>query len=100
VNVNVADFDATKHSGLSLVGDARATLEALSEALSGYEVETGYREQVASTVEDWYREVERFYTSNEEPLPAQSQVIGAVNKISDSSDVVVCAAGASAWRLA
>jgi 3D-(3,5/4)-trihydroxycyclohexane-1,2-dione acylhydrolase (decyclizing) len=94
VNVNVADIDAAKHAGLSLVGDARATLEVFSESLSGYEVETGYREQVARAVEDWDREVERFYASNEEPLPAQSQVIGAVNKISESSDVVVCAAGA------
>src|ERR687898_249526 len=34
VNVNVADLDAAKHAGLSLVGDARATLEALSEALA------------------------------------------------------------------
>jgi 3D-(3,5/4)-trihydroxycyclohexane-1,2-dione acylhydrolase (decyclizing) len=33
VNVNVADLDAIKHAGVSLVGDARATMEALSEAL-------------------------------------------------------------------
>src|SRR6059058_2786565 len=30
VNVNVADFDAAKHAGLALVGDARATLERLT----------------------------------------------------------------------
>ena len=35
VNVNVADFDAAKHAGLALVGDARATLERLGEALDG-----------------------------------------------------------------
>ena len=32
VNVNVADFDAAKLSGLALVGDARVTLEALADA--------------------------------------------------------------------
>src|ERR687892_1222360 len=48
VNINVADFDANKHAGLALVGDARATLEALSEALVRHEVERGYREQNAS----------------------------------------------------
>jgi 3D-(3,5/4)-trihydroxycyclohexane-1,2-dione acylhydrolase (decyclizing) len=69
-------------------------LEALSEALSGYEVEIGYREQAARAVEEWDREVERFYASNDEPLPAQSRVIGAVNTVSESSDIVVCAAGA------
>jgi 3D-(3,5/4)-trihydroxycyclohexane-1,2-dione acylhydrolase (decyclizing) len=45
-------------------------------------------------VEDWDREVEHFYEPTGEPLPAQSQVIGAVNAFSDPSDVVVCAAGA------
>ncbi len=94
VNVNVADLDAAKHAGLSLVGDARTTIKDLSEALSDYKVETGYREQVARAVEDWDREVERFYAPGDEPLPAQSQVIGAVNAMSEPSDVVVCAAGA------
>src|SRR3712207_4746588 len=93
VNVNVADFDAAKHAGLRLVGDARATLEALSEALSGYEVEAEYREQNVRASKEWDREVERLYALGHEPLPAQSEVIGAVNSFSDPEDVVVCAAG-------
>jgi 3D-(3,5/4)-trihydroxycyclohexane-1,2-dione acylhydrolase (decyclizing) len=94
INVNVADFDAAKHAGLSLVGDARATIEALSRELTGYRVEVGYEEQVAREVQDWDREVERLYALDREPRPAQSEVIGAVNTFSDPSDVVICAAGA------
>jgi 3D-(3,5/4)-trihydroxycyclohexane-1,2-dione acylhydrolase (decyclizing) len=93
INVNVADFDAAKHAGLRLVGDARSTLEALSEALTGYEVEAGYREQNARMNEEWDGEVEKFYTLDYGPLPAQSEVIGAVNSFSEAEDVVVCAAG-------
>ncbi len=93
VNINVADLDAAKHAGLSLVGDARATIEALSRELADYQVDAGYRERVAREVQDWDREVERFYTLGREPRPAQSEVIGAVNTFSDPSDVVVCAAG-------
>ncbi len=93
VNVNVADFDAHKHAGLALVGDARAALEALSEPLSGYEVEAEYREQSVEAAREWDREVERLYTLEHGPLPAQSEVIGAVNSFSDPEDVVVCAAG-------
>src|SRR2546429_160724 len=44
VNVNVADFDAAKHAGLPLVGDARATLEALDERLAGWSVMAARRE--------------------------------------------------------
>jgi 3D-(3,5/4)-trihydroxycyclohexane-1,2-dione acylhydrolase (decyclizing) len=93
VNVNVADFDAAKHAGLRLVGDARTTLEALSEALAGYEVEAAYREQNARANEEWDREVERIYTLGHGPLPSQGEVIGAVNTFSEPEDVVVCAAG-------
>src|SRR5205814_388995 len=35
VNINVAEFDAFKHAGVALVGDARVTLEELSLALEG-----------------------------------------------------------------
>jgi 3D-(3,5/4)-trihydroxycyclohexane-1,2-dione acylhydrolase (decyclizing) len=94
VNVNVADFDAAKHAGLQLVGDARATLEALAELLEGWTVVDGYREQAAQLNREWDAEVERLYTLGHEPLPSQGEVIGAVNSVSAPADVVVCAAGA------
>jgi 3D-(3,5/4)-trihydroxycyclohexane-1,2-dione acylhydrolase (decyclizing) len=93
VNVNVAGLDAVKHAGLALVGDARATLEALVEALGGHEVEAEYREQNARASKDWDEEVERLYSLEHDPLPVQSAVIGAVNAFSEPEDVVVCAAG-------
>jgi 3D-(3,5/4)-trihydroxycyclohexane-1,2-dione acylhydrolase (decyclizing) len=93
VNVNVADLDAHKHAGVALVGDARATLEVLSEALGGYEVEPEYREQSARASREWDREVGRLYALEHGPLPSQGEVIGAVNSFSDPADVVVCAAG-------
>jgi 3D-(3,5/4)-trihydroxycyclohexane-1,2-dione acylhydrolase (decyclizing) len=92
-NINVADFDAVKHAGLALVGDARATLERLAELLGGWSVEDGYRERAASLNAEWDAEVERLYTLGHGPLPAQSEVLGAVNSFSEPTDVVVCAAG-------
>ncbi len=93
VNVNVADFDAAKHAGLQLVGDARATLGRLVALLNGFSVGRSYREEAARLNEDWNREVERLYSLGHGPLPAQSEIIGAVNSFSDPTDVVVCAAG-------
>jgi 3D-(3,5/4)-trihydroxycyclohexane-1,2-dione acylhydrolase (decyclizing) len=93
VNVNVADFDAHKHAGLALVGDARATLERLSEALQGWSVDDVYREEAARLNREWDEEVARLYAIDHDP-PAQSAVIGAVNAASRPQDVVVCAAGA------
>jgi 3D-(3,5/4)-trihydroxycyclohexane-1,2-dione acylhydrolase (decyclizing) len=94
VNVNVADFDAAKHAGVALVGDARATLERLSDRLDGWSVDDDYRATAARLNREWDAEVSRLYSLGHEPLPAQSEVIGAVNDASAPDAVVVCAAGA------
>jgi 3D-(3,5/4)-trihydroxycyclohexane-1,2-dione acylhydrolase (decyclizing) len=94
VNVNIADFDAAKLAGVALVGDARPTLERLAELLQGWSVDDAYREQAARLNAEWNEEVSRLYALGHGPLPAQSEVIGAVNDASAPSDVVVCAAGA------
>jgi 3D-(3,5/4)-trihydroxycyclohexane-1,2-dione acylhydrolase (decyclizing) len=91
INVNVAEYDAQKHAGLALVGDARATIDAL--AGWNYTVDPAYRERVERLVREWSAEVDRLYSLGHRPLPAQSEVIGAVNEIAGARDVVVCAAG-------
>jgi 3D-(3,5/4)-trihydroxycyclohexane-1,2-dione acylhydrolase (decyclizing) len=92
VNVNVAEHDAVKHGGIALVGDARATLERLSELLVGHAVEDAYREKARILAREWDDEVTRLYALEQDP-PAQSAVIGAVNAAAAPTDVVVCAAG-------
>jgi len=93
VNVNVADFDAAKLAGIALVADARVALERLAAALDGHQVSPEYRESAARLNREWDEEVTRLYGLGHEPLPAQSEVIGAVNDAARPVDVVVCAAG-------
>jgi len=93
VNVNVAELDTAKHSAAMLVGDARATLERVSELLEGWSVEPGYRTEVAGLTAEWDAEVTRLYAHSRTLLPTQSEVIGAVNAFSAPTDVVVSAAG-------
>jgi len=93
VNLNVASLDGHKQTGLPLVGDAREGLVALTEGLAGHQTDGDYRERVRSLAADWDATVERAYHLGHGPLPAQSEVIGAVNDIADPEDVVVCAAG-------
>jgi 3D-(3,5/4)-trihydroxycyclohexane-1,2-dione acylhydrolase (decyclizing) len=99
VNVNVAEVDAAKRSGMALVGDARATLEALADLLGDYAVDAAYREEVERLVAEWDDEVSRLTSLGLEPLPAQSEVIGAVNDAAAPTDVVVCAAGSMPGEL-
>lgn len=91
INVNVAEIDAQKHAGLALVGDARATIEALASRV--HTVEPPYREKAERLAREWSKEVDRLCSLGHTPLPAQSEVIGAVNEVAGLRDVVVCAAG-------
>jgi 3D-(3,5/4)-trihydroxycyclohexane-1,2-dione acylhydrolase (decyclizing) len=92
VNVNVGEFDAAKHAGIALVGDARVTLAQLAAALEDYTVDGDYRDECARLAREWDEEVTRLYSVDEDPL-AQSAVIGALNDAVRPRDVVVCAAG-------
>ena len=93
VNVNVAAFDAAKQSGVAVVADARVALRALHGALEGWSVEPAYRARSRELAAAWDATVSRAYALGHTPLPAQSEVIGAVNDATEPRDVVVCAAG-------
>ncbi len=97
VNINVAAFDAAKMAGLSLVGDARATLDALAEALAGHQVAEDYRAEVVRRAADWQRVVDLAYHPDQgaarPSLPSQVEVLGVVNETAGPRDVVVNAAG-------
>jgi 3D-(3,5/4)-trihydroxycyclohexane-1,2-dione acylhydrolase (decyclizing) len=93
VNINVTSFDAAKHSGLALVGDARAALQELSAALEDFRVTDDYSQLARALHDEWEREVDRIYAERLEPLPGQGELIGAVNENGDPDAVMVCAAG-------
>jgi len=93
ININVAEFDAYKHSAIPLVGDAHATLEELLPLLDGWQVEPAYRALAERHNKEWDEEVERIYNLEHGPLISQGEVIGVVNALSRPQDVVLCAAG-------
>ncbi|MFQ6041083.1 MAG: 3D-(3,5/4)-trihydroxycyclohexane-1,2-dione acylhydrolase (decyclizing) [Candidatus Poribacteria bacterium] len=93
ININVSEFDAAKHSALSLLADARVTLEKLKNMVEGYDVGADYRARVDKFRVEWDAEVDRIYNLGHGPVTSQGEVIGAVNEFSRPQDVVVCAAG-------
>ncbi len=93
INVNVAEFDAFKHSGMPLTGDARATIGELLQHLEDYAVDPSYREEAARLHDEWEAEVSRIYAIRNTPLPSQGELIGAVNELGSPEGIMVCAAG-------
>jgi 3D-(3,5/4)-trihydroxycyclohexane-1,2-dione acylhydrolase (decyclizing) len=93
VNINVAEFDAYKHSALPLLADARVTLEELMTLLEGYHVEKDYQQKAQQLHKEWQDEVDRIYAIRNKPLPSQGELIGAVNELSEPDAVMINAAG-------
>ena len=61
ININMAGFDAFKHSALPIVADARVAVETLSQALSGWQVSASYRRRAGKFNRAWDKEVDRLY---------------------------------------
>jgi 3D-(3,5/4)-trihydroxycyclohexane-1,2-dione acylhydrolase (decyclizing) len=93
VNLNVAAFDAGKHAGVALVADARAGLDQLTGAMAGYHVGEEYAAGFRAHNDRWRQVVDRAYHLGPAPLPAQTEILGALNEFMDERDVVIQAAG-------
>ncbi len=93
ININVTGFDAGKHFGLSLIGDALASLEELTSLLEGYQVGSEYRLAACGLHAEWETEVDRIYAIRNQPLPSQGEILGAVNELSSPDAIMVNAAG-------
>jgi 3D-(3,5/4)-trihydroxycyclohexane-1,2-dione acylhydrolase (decyclizing) len=93
VNLNVTALDAAKHSGVMLVADAREGLDALTEALDGYRVDAAYTAEHRSHLDRWNKVVDDAYHLDHGPLPAQTEVLGALNETVGPDATIVQAAG-------
>lgn len=97
VNINIGRFDAVKHAGVQVVGDAREALAELTAALAGWSVPDAYRTEQRDLWAKWDERVSAAYagegTAASNGLLAQNVVLGVVNEHMGERDVVLCAAG-------
>ncbi|MET9803903.1 3D-(3,5/4)-trihydroxycyclohexane-1,2-dione acylhydrolase (decyclizing) [Streptomyces sp. NPDC006368] len=93
VNLNVAAFDAHKLAARTLVADARAGLEALTAALAGHRVDPAYEAEYRAGKERWEGVVDGAFRADDDAVPTQTQVLGALDAVVGDDDVVINAAG-------
>jgi len=96
LGINVNAQDAHKMRGTAMIGDARATLDAI-RTLAGQTHASGLRSALKKEVGEhrqaWTEIVDRLIEPDNLTEPTQAEVIGAVNAAAGPRDVVVCAAG-------
>jgi 3D-(3,5/4)-trihydroxycyclohexane-1,2-dione acylhydrolase (decyclizing) len=93
IQLNAASFDAGKHGALPLVSDAKAGLEALSARLGTARAPAIWTDKARALMHTWNAAVQRATAASNAALPSDAQVLGAVNRVADPDDIVVCAAG-------
>ncbi|MFJ6386234.1 3D-(3,5/4)-trihydroxycyclohexane-1,2-dione acylhydrolase (decyclizing) [Streptomyces sp. NPDC091972] len=94
LNLNITAFDAHKLAARTVVCDARAGLEALASALAGHRVSAAYEAEYGTGKERWEQVVTRAYeAADENAVPTQTQLLGALDAVVGDEDVVINAAG-------
>lgn len=93
VGLNTQAFDAGKHRAHPLVADAKVGLAELGAMLQGWAAPGTWTEQARGGRTAWLETAARYTAAGNETLPSDAQVIGAVQRHSRPSDVVLCAAG-------
>jgi 3D-(3,5/4)-trihydroxycyclohexane-1,2-dione acylhydrolase (decyclizing) len=93
VQLNIAAYDAVKHSALPLVADAQVGLAALGQALAGWSAPSVWTAKARRLAAEWNDAVAQATAPSNAALPSDAQVLGAVNRAVGPQDVIVCAAG-------
>ena len=93
VSINVSRFDANKHLAQAVVGDAKVSLDELSQALGEWKASEEWNKKSQIELKAWNEQVDKESAPSNQKIPSYAQVIGAVYRNSDPSDIAVTAAG-------
>jgi len=92
VSVNAARHDAGKHRSTPVVGDAKLSLTALSDAVAGYLAPESWSTRAQAERAKWDAYVADNVRPGNRPN-SYAQAIGVVNELCDTEDRVIAAAG-------
>jgi 3D-(3,5/4)-trihydroxycyclohexane-1,2-dione acylhydrolase (decyclizing) len=93
VALNVQPLDACRHDAMALIADAREGLRELSAALGAWRVASVWSGRIEGEIRTWRAAAASITAPGRARLPSDAQVIGAVQRASRPSDIVVGAAG-------
>ena len=93
VSINVARFDASKHLAQSIIGDAKVSLNELSQALGDWKAPDTWYKKSRDELKSWNEYVDKESGPTNQKLPSYAHTVGAIYRNSDPTDVAVTAAG-------
>jgi 3D-(3,5/4)-trihydroxycyclohexane-1,2-dione acylhydrolase (decyclizing) len=93
IGLNTQVFDATKHRAIPLVCDARIGLEELAIDLGSWKAPAPWTAKAKAERLKWLKTAAAYLKASNVERPADSQVVGAVQRALGSNVSMLCAAG-------
>ena len=105
-SINITEHDALKQNATAILGDAKLSLIALKQALTGYQISADWKDRIDLAVKSWSATLtaainpdilfDKATLPDSTPTNAiltQGQLIGLMNEQSKSGDIIIAAAG-------
>ena len=93
ISINVSRFDANKHMASSVIGDAKVSLNELSQALGNWKAPDAWHKKSVNELKSWNEYVDKESGPTNQKLPSYAHAVGAIYRNSDPTDIAVTAAG-------
>ena len=93
VSINVSRFDANKHLAQAVIGDAKVSLTELSQVLGSWKAGEEWNKKSQIELKSWNDHIDKESAPTNQEVPSYVQVIGAIYRNSDPTDIAVTAAG-------
>ena len=91
VSINVSPFDAFKMDSVAVIGDAKLSLDGISEKLDGYKSSWTDEYKIAQT--DFFKEIDRCYNIELDNVLSQTRALGIINEVIADDAVVIGSSG-------
>ncbi len=93
IAINAGRFDATKHRALPVVADAREAIAELGAMLGDWKADKAWMKRAAKEYQGWNDMVAKATKPTNTGVPSYAQVVGAVNRVADETDLALTASG-------
>ncbi|MEP0072064.1 MAG: 3D-(3,5/4)-trihydroxycyclohexane-1,2-dione acylhydrolase (decyclizing) [Marinomonas sp.] len=93
ISINVGRTDAIKHLAMPIVADAKQTLSQLNSLLGTWKASMSWASLAQEKSAEWKALCQQRSTVEGTEMASYAQVIGAVNRLAETGDTVLTAAG-------
>jgi 3D-(3,5/4)-trihydroxycyclohexane-1,2-dione acylhydrolase (decyclizing) len=93
ISMNITRHDANKHLAQAVIGDAKISIEELSQTLGDWKAPEDWYKKSRDELKSWNEYVDKESGPTNQKVPSYAHTVGAIYRNSDPTDIAVTAAG-------